>query len=58
MGTDPHAAQVFQQNVSSAVPAESLSPPVLQEWLLFVYLTPLSAQKLPHEPSGLRQQRT
>ena len=66
MGTDSHAcqsghggcgpAQVLQQNVSSAVPAQPAAPPVLQEWLLFVELTPLGAQELSDQPCGLRQQ--
>jgi hypothetical protein len=66
MGTDSHAcqsghggcgpAQVLQQNVSSAVPAQPAAPPVLQEWLLFVELTPPGAQELSDQPCGLRQQ--
>ena len=56
MGTDSHAcqrghggcgpAQVLQQNVSCAVPAQSAAPPVLQEWLLVVELTPRSRKEL------------
>src|ERR1022692_525300 len=49
-------AQVLQQNVSSAVPAQPAAPPVLQEWLLFVELTPPGAQELSDQPCGLRQQ--
>ena len=56
MGTDSHAgqrghggcgpAQVLQQNVSCAVPAQSAAPPVLQKWLLVVELTPCSRKEL------------
>ena len=66
MRADPHArqsrhgacgpSQILQQNVSGAVPAQSAPLPVLQEWLLFVELTPLGAQELADELSGLRQQ--
>ena len=48
--------KLLQQNVSSAVPAQPAAPPVLQEWLLFVELTPLGAQELSDQPCGLRQQ--
>jgi hypothetical protein len=68
MGTDPHAgqgrhgacgpAQVLQQNVSRAVPAQSAAPPVLQEWLLVVELTSLGGQEMADELCGLRQQWT
>ena len=56
MGTDSDAcqhghggcgpAQVLQQNVSCAVATQSAAPPVLQEWLLVVELTPRSRQEL------------
>ena len=60
MGTDSQAcqrghggrgpAQVLQQNVSCAVPAQSAAPPVLQEWLLVVELTSLGRQELLDQP--------
>jgi hypothetical protein len=46
-------SQILLQNVSGAVPAQSASLPVLQEWLLFVELTPFGAQELADEISGL-----
>lgn len=66
MGTDSHArqsghggrgpTQVLQQNVSSTVPSQSTAPPVLQEWLLVIELTPLGGQELSDEPCRLWQQ--